>query len=213
MESTGQEQDTERHSSNSIGYSKHYFKVLQSMVHDADTLSKQGYLVEPFTASDFEGFKRCSGCNIRTLPVNDCTSPLPSFPIKAIIAMKKLLRPQQATNNISRCASNRNSMGPEESKTPKLRCLFHPGTPVKKMWTCCRRDVSAEPCAGLKDHIAADYPRVDQLERIYQYHVTPCAKPRKVCHIAAQRRWIYGDIGTDSCHISIDTDLGIKLQN
>lgn len=46
-------------------YHEPYLQILQDLVHDADTLSKQGYPVAPLTALDFEGLKRCAGCKKR----------------------------------------------------------------------------------------------------------------------------------------------------
>lgn len=47
-------------------HNSHYLETLQSLVHNANMLLKHGYLVEPLTASDFEGLKRCSGCKKST---------------------------------------------------------------------------------------------------------------------------------------------------
>lgn len=107
--------------------------------------------------------------------------------------MKKFLRPYQSPKDVSDTALNPSSKDIEEPETseereepkePKLRCRFHPGRPVNKVWTCCRQHVTAEPCAGLPDHVAALYPREDQIEKIHQCHATPKANFRMVCHFS-----------------------------
>ncbi|QDS72575.1 hypothetical protein FKW77_000900 [Venturia effusa] len=164
MASNGRGHHMDHHSCVSNDYDIQYFSTLQSLVHDVGTLSKHGYTVKPLTALDFEGLKRCSGCR----------KP-----------MKKFLRPTQPPAHVSNTSSTPSIKDAEESKVPKLRCMFHPGTPVDKLWTCCRRHVAAEPCAGRIDHVAAQYPGVDQLERSHQYHATPKADSRKNPNIRA----------------------------
>ncbi|KAE9979679.1 hypothetical protein EG328_000729 [Venturia inaequalis] len=164
--------DSHRHDANlpsasNNDYHKQYLQTLQGLVHDADMLLKQGYLVEPLTTSDFEGMKRCSGCNK---------------------LMRKFLRPFRYPKNVSATELNPSSKDAQESKEPELRCKFHPGTPVNKVWTCCRQHVTSDPCSGLPDHIAAHYPRDDQIEKIHQCHDTPklkFGKNRKVCEAVA----------------------------
>ncbi|TLD39668.1 RNA exonuclease [Venturia nashicola] len=154
MESNSQRNDANHPSPSDNDSHQRYLQALQGLVHDADMLLKQGYQVEPLTASDFKGLKRCSGCN----------KP-----------MKKFLRQYQYQKNISSAESNPSS----KDSNPKLQCKFHPGLPVNKIWTCCRQHVSADPCSGLPHHVAADYPRDDQIEKIHQFHITPKSENRK----------------------------------
>lgn len=124
--------------------------------------------------------------------------------------MKKFLRPYRHPKDVSDTASNPSSKESEKPKETELRCKFHPGTPVNKVWTCCGRHVSADPCSGSQDHVAAQDPRDDQIEKIHQYHATPSVNFQNVCHFSDRYRFISGNLQFQHRQNFIDIDVSIK---
>jgi hypothetical protein len=68
MAPRGQQNKATQLSTSATAHALEYVEMLRSLVHSPDMLSKHGYIVQPLSQQELEGYKRCSGCNKRMLP-------------------------------------------------------------------------------------------------------------------------------------------------
>ncbi|KAH6623424.1 hypothetical protein F5144DRAFT_615214 [Chaetomium tenue] len=148
---------------------------LNKLVASTKALKRAGYVVEKLTDTELDQKRRCTRCGVRV------AKPPRIRHHNTEVAENK---PPKTQDSDSQAQENPNHRGTDVAATKPLECRFHTGKVVYKVWTCCRKHVSKDPCTIKKDHDVRD-DQGGANERRWQFHVTaPEMKPNHRAAVA-----------------------------
>ncbi|KAK2802547.1 hypothetical protein FQN50_007353 [Emmonsiellopsis sp. PD_5] len=166
----------------SIQQTPDYMYHFHSLIATRKDLRDIGYVLEPLTAVEIDGKRRCRGCG------------------KVMAKYQQQVKPRKPENVQGKnggagrlgaggkgdgnqgskgkeMAEKKKGDGPEEKKKVILNCKFHKGRLRYKTWSCCRQHVSSPPCGGEPLHHARSY-QPGELASLWQFHRTPPPQDR-----------------------------------
>ncbi|KAF1912739.1 hypothetical protein BDU57DRAFT_541469 [Ampelomyces quisqualis] len=152
-----------------------YIWQLRKLVEPPETLAKNGYIMQPLNDDELFMKKRCLGCGKTMHQLRVKQSPNngpPPQANKADITPSKITPSQPTIQEGLNIKSLQTATKSGVSEAPKFSCRYHPGQLIRKVWTCCNRNASAEPCVGTNMHIPQNIS-TDALADKYQVHSTP----------------------------------------
>ncbi|KAF8855031.1 hypothetical protein BDZ45DRAFT_596231 [Acephala macrosclerotiorum] len=191
--------DTNSAISVSVGtsdYSLEYMQRLRSFVASKTALEETGYVLQPLSESAIERKKRCERCGKTILKGRVGGKGKKKGRGQSLPGGKgdEVADNQQAEDkedespfmedglssmgergaSVTREDVQSLTLTPTPIREPVVRCRFHDGIVTYKVWSCCRKHVSSDPCQAAEYHAARAYPP-GQLESLWKFHPTPSA--------------------------------------
>ncbi|KAK0118579.1 hypothetical protein ONS95_007465 [Cadophora gregata] len=185
--------------SDSVGtsdYSMEYMQRLRSLVAPKTALEETGYVLQPLSEDAIQRKKRCGRCgktmlkgrvdgqgkgtekeNRQSLLGGEGDKGVDDQQIeenKDEIPFMEDFQPKVEECGTSKEDGHRLALNPPQILKPVVRCRFHDGIVTYKVWSCCGKHVSADPCQAAEFHLARAYP-AGQLESLWAFYPTPCA--------------------------------------
>jgi len=174
-----------------------YIQRLRSFVASKTALEETGYVLQPLSESAIEKKKRCERCgkiiskekreNGKSKEEGKRQSLLGGSGDKVVDDQQKKGEKDESSSMeecLSPIGDRRVSVAREDIQSgtlastlvpkPVVRCKFHGGAVKYKVWSCCHKHVSSDPCQAAEFHLARTYPQ-GQLESLWKFHPTPSA--------------------------------------
>ncbi|VUC33918.1 unnamed protein product [Clonostachys rosea] len=183
-----------------IEQSPAHIRHLQSAVFSPAILRRKGYIIDPLTKDELERKKRCSRCSKalskkdkeelaptkkhlkkakevgdKSRGVDVATGPRGGQALQRNFSLLRVDNAEGEANGGPLSPVNGREGDKEGNKAGReqlKRCRFHSGVVQAKLWTCCKKHVSAAPCCQDDNHLPIQYAP-GEIEANWLFHRTP----------------------------------------
>ncbi|KAF2022797.1 hypothetical protein EK21DRAFT_82399 [Setomelanomma holmii] len=165
-----------------------YLACLATLAVPTDVLRKNGFVVEQLNEEELMLKRRCVGCNKGKSFFQESRMKL-TWQVMAQLQRRQREPPKldgadkkPAVDPHLRESSQdltQHSPSAEFAKRePPLRCKYHMGQLVHKVWTCCRQPTGSAPCSSALEH-SPQTQKLRELVELHQYHPTRSCPPKR----------------------------------